>query len=87
MVKADETSLQKLLEGTKQYKVPLYQRTYSWNTKQLQRLWDDLLNLAEDRRERKVVSRTGKPASLARWLTRPAGRLLAALELAIDNAS
>ena len=43
MVLAVETSLQKLLEGTKQYQVPLYQRTYSWKTEQLQRLWDDLV--------------------------------------------
>lgn len=49
MVHAAETSLQKLLEGTKQYQVPLYQRTYSWGLEQLRRLWDDLVKLAEDR--------------------------------------
>ncbi len=52
MVHAVETNLQKLLEGTKQYQVPLYQRTYSWKTDQLRRLWDDLVKLAEDRHER-----------------------------------
>ena len=52
MVHAVETNLQKLLEGTKQYQVPLYQRTYSWKHQQLQRLWDDLVKLGEDRRER-----------------------------------
>jgi alkylated DNA nucleotide flippase Atl1 len=52
MVQAMETNLQKLLEGTKQYRVPLYQRTYSWKTDQLQRLWDDLVKLTEDRHER-----------------------------------
>ncbi len=30
VVKAQETTLQELLEGSKQYRVPLYQRTYSW---------------------------------------------------------
>lgn len=49
MVKAVETSLRELLEGTKQYQVPLYQRTYSWRSAQLERLWADLLQLAEDR--------------------------------------
>lgn len=41
--------LQELLEGSKQYQVPLYQRTYSWSTSQLERLWQDLTKLAEDR--------------------------------------
>ncbi|MEU2614135.1 DUF262 domain-containing protein [Micromonospora sp. NPDC007271] len=49
MVAARETTLQELLEGSKQYQVPLYQRTYSWTKSQLARLWDDILKLAEDR--------------------------------------
>jgi alkylated DNA nucleotide flippase Atl1 len=49
VVAAAETSLQGLLEGAKQYQVPLYQRTYSWSKPQLSRLWDDILALAEDR--------------------------------------
>lgn len=49
MVHAAETSLQKLLEGTKQYQVPLYQRTYQWGIDQLRRLWGDVAALAEDR--------------------------------------
>ncbi|ANN15064.1 hypothetical protein SD37_04900 [Amycolatopsis orientalis] len=49
MVAARETTLQELLEGTKQYRVPLYQRTYSWDRKQLARLWEDVVQLAEDR--------------------------------------
>jgi alkylated DNA nucleotide flippase Atl1 len=49
MVAARETTLQELLEGSKQYQVPLYQRTYSWQKGQLRRLWDDILQLASDR--------------------------------------
>jgi uncharacterized protein with ParB-like and HNH nuclease domain len=49
VVAARETTLQELLEGTKQYQVPLYQRTYSWKRAQLERLWRDILQLAEDR--------------------------------------
>ena len=49
MVAARETTLQELLEGSKQYQVPLYQRTYSWQKGQLRRLWEDILQLASDR--------------------------------------
>jgi alkylated DNA nucleotide flippase Atl1 len=49
VVVARETSLQELLEGTKQYQVPLYQRTYSWTRAQFERLWEDVVKLAEDR--------------------------------------
>lgn len=48
-MKATETTLKELLEGTKQYQVPLYQRTYSWEKDQHERLWSDLVLLAEDR--------------------------------------
>ncbi|MFC4019162.1 DUF262 domain-containing protein [Micromonospora sp. GCM10011542] len=51
MVAASETTLQGLLEGTKQYQVPLYQRTYSWQDHHLERLWEDIVRLAEDRAE------------------------------------
>ncbi|WP_416210353.1 DUF262 domain-containing protein, partial [Frankia sp. Cr1] len=51
MVHAVETSLKVLLEGTRQYQVPLYQRTYSWQDEQLRRLWDDVVKLADDRAE------------------------------------
>ncbi|MBM7829361.1 alkylated DNA nucleotide flippase Atl1 [Agromyces cerinus] len=44
-----ETRLQQVLEGSKQYRVPLYQRPYSWTTKQLDRLWNDIVELAEHR--------------------------------------
>jgi alkylated DNA nucleotide flippase Atl1 len=49
MVAARETTLQELLEGSKQYQVPLYQRTYSWKQSQFERLWRDVSQLAEDR--------------------------------------
>jgi uncharacterized protein with ParB-like and HNH nuclease domain/alkylated DNA nucleotide flippase Atl1 len=52
MVAAKETALQELLGGEKQYQVPLYQRTYSWGKDQLDKLWEDVLQLAEDRENR-----------------------------------
>jgi alkylated DNA nucleotide flippase Atl1 len=44
-----ETALRTILDGTKQYRVPLYQRPYSWEKGQVQRLWDDIERLAFER--------------------------------------
>lgn len=46
-MKASETKLQKILEGTQQYMVPLFQRPYSWERQQWENLWDDLIDLTE----------------------------------------
>lgn len=51
VVKAAETNLAGVLEGKKQYQVPLYQRVYSWRKKHLDQLWDDIVELARGRRE------------------------------------
>jgi alkylated DNA nucleotide flippase Atl1 len=44
-----ETRVRQLLEGSKQYLVPLYQRPYAWEGKQRVRLWSDILALVEER--------------------------------------
>lgn len=44
-----ETALRTILDGTKQFRVPLYQRPYSWEKSQVQRLWDDIERLAMER--------------------------------------
>lgn len=44
---AKEQTLLQLLEGGKQYQVPLYQRTYSWRREQVEQLWRDTLDQAE----------------------------------------
>ncbi len=46
-MKASETKLQTILEGTQQYVVPLFQRPYSWEKKQWEVLWEDLTELTE----------------------------------------
>jgi uncharacterized protein with ParB-like and HNH nuclease domain len=46
-MKASETKLQQILEGTKQYVVPLFQRTYSWQKKEWETLWNDIIELCE----------------------------------------
>ena len=42
-MQASETKLRQLIEGTKQYVVPLFQRPYSWSEKQWKTLWNDVL--------------------------------------------
>jgi len=46
-MQAKETKLQDILEGTKQYVIPLFQRTYSWESKEWEALWKDLIDLCE----------------------------------------
>ena len=39
-----ESTLKGLIEGQKQFQVPLYQRQYAWGTPQLSQLWQDILD-------------------------------------------
>mgnify|MGYP001041664417 FL=1 len=41
-MKANDTQIRIFLEGTKQFIVPLFQRTYSWKKGNIQKLWEDL---------------------------------------------
>ncbi|MFE7781136.1 GmrSD restriction endonuclease domain-containing protein [Streptomyces nigrescens] len=45
---AQETTFSKIVQGEKQFQIPLYQRTYSWQREELRQLWDDVLELVED---------------------------------------
>lgn len=51
-MKASETKLQRVIEGTNQYVVPLFQRPYSWDSKEWAVLWDDLVELYEEENPR-----------------------------------
>ncbi|BBD54015.1 DUF262 domain-containing protein [Planktothrix agardhii] len=44
-MKASETTLRNLLEGTKQFQIPLFQRPYSWTKEKWETLWEDLIKL------------------------------------------
>ena len=48
---AFKSNIYKYLGGTCQYLIPLYQRTYSWGQEQCVRLWSDIVNLHNTRRE------------------------------------
>ncbi|MEZ5234484.1 MAG: DUF262 domain-containing protein [Acidimicrobiales bacterium] len=50
-MKAEETTLQALLGGEKQYQIPLFQRSYTWGDAQFQLLWDDITDLADALRD------------------------------------
>jgi alkylated DNA nucleotide flippase Atl1 len=55
-----ETQLRKVLAGDQRYRVPLYQRPYSWTEKQLERLWSDLLEVTDElRRNERATHFTG----------------------------
>lgn len=44
---ANETKFQPIIEGVKQYVVPLFQRAYSWGKNEWEILWSDLLELSD----------------------------------------
>ncbi|MGW4086239.1 GmrSD restriction endonuclease domain-containing protein [Streptomyces sp. NPDC004822] len=46
-MRAQEITFLKLVQGDKQFQVPLYQRTYSWGREQLARLWEDVIELVD----------------------------------------
>ena len=51
-----ETRLRKVLGGDQRYRVPLYQRPYSWTKSQLERLWSDVLDVVAQLEQNKQAS-------------------------------
>lgn len=49
-MKANELALSRFLDGKHQFKVPVYQRTYSWTNTQCLQLWEDIKRAAKDGR-------------------------------------
>jgi len=41
-MKANDTLIRIFLEGSKQFRVPLFQRTYCWKKENIQQLWEDI---------------------------------------------
>jgi uncharacterized protein with ParB-like and HNH nuclease domain len=49
-MQADTVSVQKLIQGRRQYRVPFFQRPYVWNKEdQWERLWADISEKADIR--------------------------------------
>ena len=47
-MQAKETTLKPIIEGTNQYVVPLFQRTYCWTNAEWKTLWEDLFDLCDE---------------------------------------
>lgn len=45
---AQDIDFLELLDGNKQFAVPIFQRRYSWEKKHCERLWDDVMTLGKD---------------------------------------
>ena len=50
-MEAFKSNIYKYLDGTCQYIIPLYQRTYSWGKEECSRLWSDIIELHRSQRE------------------------------------
>ena len=48
-MRAGEVRFQTLLNGKIQHRVPLFQRTYSWDEENWDKLWDDILEIYSQR--------------------------------------
>ena len=74
-MKAEETLVTNLLEGAKQFIVPIFQRDYSWGTKHCQQLWKDVIRVGSDPNIKGhflgsvvYVAAEDNTATIARWL-------------------
>jgi len=47
-MKANEENLLRFLDVTKQFIIPIYQRTYSWDISQCRQLWNDIVKAGND---------------------------------------
>ncbi|SIO90588.1 DUF262 domain-containing protein [Nocardiopsis sp. JB363] len=95
-MQANETTFQRMVEGTKQFQVPLYQRPYSWGREELERLWDDLTEQAERDQETQAGGAAGhflgsvvlapglsSASTLTRWLVIDGQQRLTSLSIAL----
>ncbi len=74
-MKAEDIQVARLLDGAKQFIVPVFQRDYSWGTKQCKQLWQDLVRVAVDSTAKGhflgsvvYIAAEDNSAGVARWL-------------------
>jgi uncharacterized protein with ParB-like and HNH nuclease domain/predicted transport protein len=72
---AQDLQLTQLLDGAKQFIVPIFQRDYSWGTKHCQQLWGDILRVGGDPAARAhflgsvvYIAAEDNQAAIPRWL-------------------
>lgn len=74
-MKAEDIHIKDLLQGAKQFIVPIFQRDYSWGTKHCLQLWNDILRVGKDSKAQGhflgsivYVAAEDTNASITRWL-------------------
>ncbi len=74
-MKAEDTLVTNLLEGAKQFIVPIFQRDYSWGTKHCHQLWKDVIRVGSDSKIKGhflgsvvYVAAEDNSAAITRWL-------------------
>ena len=74
-MKAEDVRLTELLEGPKQFIVPVFQRDYSWGTKHCLQLWKDIVRVGSDANTKAhfvgsvvYVAAEESSAKITRWL-------------------
>jgi uncharacterized protein with ParB-like and HNH nuclease domain/predicted transport protein len=72
---AQDLPLTQLLDGAKQFIVPIFQRDYSWGTKHCQQLWNDILRIGGNANSRAhflgsvvYIAAEDNQAAIPRWL-------------------
>jgi len=48
---AFKSNIFEYMNGPRQYNIPIYQRVYSWENEQCQRLWNDIVLMQKEERE------------------------------------
>lgn len=74
-MKAQDLQFTQLLEGSKQFIIPIFQRTYSWEQSHCQQLWDDIVRVGKSTELNShfigsavYIPETNVDASIPRWL-------------------
>jgi hypothetical protein len=74
-MKAEDVRLTELLEGPKQFIVPVFQRDYSWGTKHCLQLWKDIVRVGSDENAKAhfvgsvvYIAAEETSAKITRWL-------------------
>jgi len=74
-MKAEDVKLTELLDGPKQFIVPVFQRDYSWGTKHCLQLWKDILRVGSDQTAKAhfvgsvvYIAAEDTSATITRWM-------------------
>lgn len=74
-VQAQDIRFTELLDGAKQFIVPIFQRDYSWGTKHCQQLWSDVVRVGRDAQAKGhflgsvvYIAAEDNSAAITRWL-------------------